>query len=87
MADRAQTTPESGMSDTPQMGVITCAMPSSELDEPLVSLEQVMQFTAEAVITWLQQTSFFIQAGPHALAIKEAIIVNNLSGNLLVREE
>ncbi|RPA98298.1 hypothetical protein L873DRAFT_1049367 [Choiromyces venosus 120613-1] len=86
MADRAHTTPQSGMCDTLQMGMITCTMLSSGLDQPLVSFEKVMQFTAEGVITWLQQTSFFIQAGPHAPAIKEAIIMNNLSGNLLVRE-
>ncbi|RPB04703.1 hypothetical protein L873DRAFT_1786164 [Choiromyces venosus 120613-1] len=80
MADRTHTTQESGISDTPQTGVTAPVMASLELENMSVSFEQIMQFTAEEVVTWLQQTSFFIQVGTRAPAMKNAIIENDLSG-------
>ncbi|RPB04695.1 hypothetical protein L873DRAFT_1278717 [Choiromyces venosus 120613-1] len=79
MADRTHTTQESGISDTPQRGVMAPVMASLELENMSVSFEQIMQFTAEEVVTWLQQTSFFIQVGTRAPAMKNAIIENDLS--------
>ncbi|RPB02710.1 hypothetical protein L873DRAFT_1801697, partial [Choiromyces venosus 120613-1] len=48
--------------------------------QELVSFEQVMQFTTVGVVTWLQQTSVFKQAGEGAPAIEAAIISNDICG-------
>ncbi|RPA91431.1 hypothetical protein L873DRAFT_1819517, partial [Choiromyces venosus 120613-1] len=48
--------------------------------QELVSFEQVMQFTAVEVVTWLQQTSVFKKAGEGAPAIEAAIVSNDICG-------
>ncbi|RPA89794.1 hypothetical protein L873DRAFT_588767 [Choiromyces venosus 120613-1] len=84
MADKAHTTGQSEISDKLQTGMMVAATAHSGLGQELVSFEQVMQFTAVEVVTWLKQTSIFKQSGEGAAAIEAAIIANNITGEFLL---
>ncbi|RPA90508.1 hypothetical protein L873DRAFT_1820973 [Choiromyces venosus 120613-1] len=84
MADKAHTTGQSEISDKLQPAMMVPATADSRLGQELVSFEQVMQFTAVEVVAWLQKTSVFTQAGTHGPAIEAAIMLNHLSGEVML---
>ncbi|RPB00736.1 hypothetical protein L873DRAFT_766088 [Choiromyces venosus 120613-1] len=84
MADQAHTTGQSEISDKLQPGMMVPATADSRLGQALVSFEQVMQFTTVEVVAWLQKTPVFTQAGPHGPAIEAAIMLNDLSGEVML---
>ncbi|RPA98312.1 hypothetical protein L873DRAFT_1790435 [Choiromyces venosus 120613-1] len=79
MADRAYTTSEPGISDTPQTRTMVPGTASSKTDQISSGLEQFMEFTAREVVALLERTGFSRPSGPLVLMVKAAFVPNDLS--------
>ncbi|RPA89008.1 hypothetical protein L873DRAFT_753646 [Choiromyces venosus 120613-1] len=79
MAERAYTTSEPGISDTPQTRTMVPGMASSEKDQTSSGLEQFMEFAAQEVVALPERTGFSRPSGPLMLPVKTAFVLNDLS--------
>ncbi|RPA98316.1 hypothetical protein L873DRAFT_1844329 [Choiromyces venosus 120613-1] len=84
MADRGRAASQSEISAKSQTTVMVSPKAGSGPHQISLKFEQVMELAVEELVAWLQETSVFTLAGPRAPAIKDAIIFNNISGDVLL---